>query len=178
LDFFNLPFLSDKLLARTIKGYKDIVPKEKTFLELPFEEMTEHTCTDADLALQLHAFLERELKDRQIDQQFEMRTMSLTRTLLKLEKDGIPVDGARLEKLRFRLVDGMLELKKHVSGGIGSEIDLDSQKEISILMAQKLGLREVLGRKSLTQSLIEQFALQRPLLKRWPDIIDRSRLIG
>jgi hypothetical protein len=30
---------------------------------------------------------------------------------------------------------------------------------------EKLGLREVLGGKSLTQSLIERFAPQRPLLK-------------
>jgi DNA polymerase I-like protein with 3'-5' exonuclease and polymerase domains len=165
LDFFNLPFLAQKLLGRKIKAYKDIVPKEKTFLELPFEEMKEHACTDADVALQLHTFLEKEMKDRKIDQQFDERTMPLARTLLKLEKDGTPVDGARLEQLRSRLVDGMLKLRKHVSDGIGSEIDLDSQKEISVLMTEKLGLREVLGRKSLTQSLIEQFAPQQPLLK-------------
>ena len=165
LDFFNLPFLAQKLLGRKIKAYKDIVPKEKTFLELPFEEMKEHACTDADVALQLHTFLEKEMKDRQIDQQFDEQTMPLARTLLKLEKDGTPVNGARLEQLRSRLVDGMLELKKHVSNGIGNEIDLDSQKEISVLMTEKLGLREVLGRKSPTQSLIEQFAPQQPLLK-------------
>jgi DNA polymerase I-like protein with 3'-5' exonuclease and polymerase domains len=40
----------------------------------------------------------------------------------------------------------MLETKKRVSDGIGSEIDLDSQKEISTLMSEKLGLREALGR--------------------------------
>jgi DNA polymerase I-like protein with 3'-5' exonuclease and polymerase domains len=165
LDFFNLPFLAQKLLGRKIKAYKDIVPKEKTFLELPLEEMKEHACTDADVALQLHTFLGKEMKDRKIDQQFDEQTMPLARTLLKLEKDGTPVDGARLELLRSRLVDGMLELKKHVSGGIGSEIDLDSQKEISILMTEKLGLGELLGRKSLTQSSIEQFAPQQPLLK-------------
>jgi DNA polymerase I len=165
LDFFNLPFLAQKLLGRKIKAYKDIVPKEKTFLELPFEEMKEHACTDADVALQLHTFLEKEMKDRIIDQQFDERTMPLARTLLKLEKDGTPVNGARLEQLRSRLVDGMLKLKKHVSDGIGNEIDLDSQKEISVLMTEKLGLREVLGRRSLTQSLIEQFAPQQPLLK-------------
>jgi DNA polymerase I-like protein with 3'-5' exonuclease and polymerase domains len=165
LDFFNLPFLAQKLLGRKIKAYKDIVPKEKTFLELPFEEMKEHACTDADIALQLHTFLEKEMKDRKIDQQFDERTMPLARTLLKLEKDGTPVDGAQLEQLRSRLVDGMLELKKHVSDGIGNEIDLDSQKEISVLMTEKLWLREVLGRKSLTQSSIEQFAPQPPLLK-------------
>jgi DNA polymerase I-like protein with 3'-5' exonuclease and polymerase domains len=71
-----------------------------------------------------------------------------------------------MEQLRSRLVGGMLEAKKLVSDGIGSEIDLDSQREIAILMGERLGLREVLGRKSLTQSLLEQLAAQRPLLKR------------
>ena len=124
LDFFNLPFLAQKFLGQKIKAYKDIVPKEKTFLELPFEEMMEHACADADVALQLHTFLERELKDRKIDQQFEERTMPLARALLKLERDGIPVDGNRLEHLRCRLTNNMLELKRLVSDGIGSEIDL------------------------------------------------------
>jgi DNA polymerase I len=165
LDFFNLPFLAQKLLGRKIKAYKDIVPKEKTFLELPFEEMKEHACTDADIAIQLYTFLEKELKNRKIDQQFEERTMPLARTLLNLEKDGVPVDGMRLEQLRSRLVDVILETKKRIFEGIESEIDLDSQKEIFILMREKLGLREVLGRKSLTQTLLEQLASQQPLLK-------------
>jgi hypothetical protein len=165
LDFFNLPFLAQKLLGRKIKAYKDIVPKEKTFLELPFEEMKEHACTDADIALQLHTFLEKELKDRKIDQEFEERTMPLVRRLLNLEKDGVPVDGRRLEQLRSRLVDGMLEAKKRVSDGIGSEIDLDSQKEISTLIKEKLGLRAALGRQSLNQSLLEHIAFRQPLLK-------------
>ncbi|HME32935.1 MAG TPA: DNA polymerase [Terriglobales bacterium] len=165
LDFFNLPFLAQKFLGHKIKAYKDIVPKGRTFLELPFEEMKEHACTDADVALQLHTFLERELKDRKIDQQFEERTMPLALALLKLEKDGIPVDGKRLEQLRCRLEDGMLELKRRVSDGVGSEIDLDSQEEISVLMREKLGLREVLGSKRLTQGLLEQLASRRPLLK-------------
>ena len=165
LDFFNLPFLAEKFLGHKIKAYKDIVPKGRTFLELPFEEMKEHACADADVALQLHRFLERALNERKIDQQFEERTMPLALTLLKVEKDGIPVDRKRLEQLRSRLEDSMLESKRCVSDGIGSEIDLDSQDEISVLMSEKLGLRELLGRKSLTQSLLEQLASTRPLLK-------------
>ena len=165
LDFFNLPFLAQKLLGRNIKGYKEVVPKEKTFLELPFDEMKEHACTDADVALQLHAFLQKELKERHIDQQFEERTMPLAGTLMDLEKHGVPVDGKRLEQLRSRLVDGMLEAKRRVSESIGTEIDLDSQEEISILIRERLGLRDVVGGKSLTQSLIEQLSSRRPLLK-------------
>ena len=149
LDFFNLPFLAQKLLGRNIKGYKEVVPKEKTFLELPFDEMKEHACTDADVALQLHAFLQKELKERQ-RWQFEERTIPLAGTLMDLEKHGVPVDGKRLEQLHSRLVDGMLEAKKRVSESIGTEIDLDSQEEISILIRERLGLRDVVGVKSLT----------------------------
>lgn len=165
LDFFNLSFLAQKLLGHKIRAYKDVVPKEKTFLELPFDEMKEHACSDADVALQLFTYLEKELNGRKIIQQFEERTMPLARTLLNLEKDGVPVDGKRLERLRSRLVDGKLETKERLSDGIGGKIDLDSLKDISTLMGERLGLREVLGRRSLTQSLLEQIASQHPMLK-------------
>jgi DNA polymerase I len=165
LDFLNLPFLAQRLLGQKIKAYRDVVPREKTFLELPFDEMVEHACADADVALQLHTFLERELKDRKIDHPFEEGTMALARALLKLEMDGIPVDGNRLERLRCRLTDNMLELKRRVSDEIGSDIDLDSQEEIAVLVGEKAGFREVLGRKGFTQSSLEQLASRCPLLK-------------
>ena len=57
--------------------YRDVVPREKTFLELPFDEMVEHACADANVTLQLHTFLEIELRDRKIDKPFEAeRTMA------------------------------------------------------------------------------------------------------
>jgi DNA polymerase I len=165
LDFFNLPFLAQKLLGRKIKAYKDVVPKEKTFLELPFDEMKEHGCSDADVTLQLHTFLQKELTERRIDQQFEKQSMPLAGTLMDLEKQGVPVDGKRLEQLCSRLVGGMLEAKKRVSDSIGTEIDLDSQEEIFTLITEKLGFRALFGRKSLPQSLLEQLLLRQPLLK-------------
>ena len=165
LDFFNLSFLAHRLLGQKIKPYKDIVPRGKTFLELPFEEMMEHACTDADVALQLHTFLECELKDRKIEQQFETRTIPLALALLNLENDGIPLDGHKLELLRCRIVNDMLELNSRVSDGIGGEIDLDSQEEVSIIMNETLGLLGVIGRNSLTRPSLEQLASRRPLLK-------------
>jgi len=56
-------------LGRKIKAYRDIVPRGKTFLDLPFNEMSEHACCDADITLQLHAFLDKELTNRLIKQQ-------------------------------------------------------------------------------------------------------------
>ena len=152
LDFFNLPFLSQKLLGRKIKAYKDIVGKDETFMELPFEEMKEHACTDADVALQMQKLLAKELKKRRLTDQFQNRTMPFMLMLLDLEKGGVSVDRKKLEKLRSQLLVEMLNAKKDVSDEIGVEVDLDQQKQISALMKEKLGLREILGRKSLTQS--------------------------
>jgi DNA polymerase I len=127
--------------------------------------MKEHACTDADTALHLYTVLEKELKDRKINQQFEERTMPLASSLMNLEKEGVPVDRKRLEQLRSRLAGEMREAKRRVSDSIGSEVELDSQVDMSTVMREKLRLREVLGRKVLTQSLLEQLAVQRPLLK-------------
>jgi hypothetical protein len=137
LDFFNLPFLAEKILGDKIKAYKDIAPKGRTFVELPFEEMKEHACAGADVALQLHGFLESALNERKLDQQSEERTLPLALTLHKVLKDGLHLDRKRLEQLRSRLEDSMLESKRCVADGIGSEIYLDSQDEISALMSEK-----------------------------------------
>jgi DNA polymerase-1 len=165
LDFFSLRFLAQRLLGQKIKSYAEIVPKGRTFLELPFEEMMEHACVDAEVALRLHRLLERELKGRGIDRQFEDRTMPLTLVLCNLEKHGIPVDGERLEYLRGQLVDGMVELKRRICEGNGREIDPNSREEVASLIGETHGFRGVLGRKSLTQPLLEQLAGGRPLLK-------------
>jgi DNA polymerase-1 len=165
LYFFNLQYLAQKFLGRKITSYREIVTKGKTFLDLPFEQMRDHACADADTALQLYAFLKKELMDRNIDRQFEDGTMSLERVLMRLEKEGLPVDRKRLERLRIQLVDRMHETEQWVFDVIGEAINLDSQEEISSLIREKLGLLGAQGRRPLTQSLLEQLACHRPVLK-------------
>ena len=96
-------------------------------MELPFDEMKEHACTDVDVTLQLHKLLEKELKKRKLANQVEQRTMPFMHTLLNLEKDGVSVNRKGLEKVRGRLLAEMRRAKKEVSDAIGTEVDLDSQ---------------------------------------------------
>jgi len=91
--------------------------------------------------------------------------MPFERVLMRLEKEGLPVDRSRLERLRIQLVDRMHEAEQCICDVIGGTINLDSHEEVSGLLREKLGLREVQGRKPLTQSLLEQLACHRPVLK-------------
>jgi len=58
----------------------------------------------------------------------------------------------------------MLKFKNRITNDLGIYIDLNSMKEISILI-KNLGLQELLDWKALTQSLLEQIASRQPLLK-------------
>ena len=165
LDFFNLPYLAEKFLGRKIASYKEIVAKGKTFMELPFEEMKDHACTDADMALRLYKFLKNELIRRNIYRQFQVQTMPRERVLMRLEQQGLPVDRKQLKRLRRRLAGRMHEAEKRVFKIIGGSLNLDSREEISCLIREKLGLWRVQGRTRLTQSVLEQLACHRPVLK-------------
>jgi hypothetical protein len=96
LDFVDLPFLAKKFLGRKSRRLRTSYPRAGPFwIALLGNERT--ACAGTDVALQLHGFLEMALNERKIDRQFEERTMPLALTLLKVEKDGMPVDRKRLE---------------------------------------------------------------------------------
>ena len=97
-DFFNLKYLTERLIRKTIKSYKDIVKKEQTFLDLPFKELVRHGCEDADVTLRLYEILKAELKKRGITEQYYNVTLSLAEKLGETEYRGIPVNSDRLNK--------------------------------------------------------------------------------
>ncbi len=70
--FFNLKYLSYKLLGKEIKSYKEIVDKGKTFFDLPFKKIVNHACEDADITLQVYHSLYKELEKRGIIRLFQV----------------------------------------------------------------------------------------------------------
>jgi len=72
-DFFNLGEVARRLLGTKIKRYGDIIEKEQTFLDVPFKDLVEHACTDADMSLRLFHRLRVELRNRQLEDRFLTR---------------------------------------------------------------------------------------------------------
>jgi DNA polymerase-1 len=52
-EFFNLGDVSRRLLGTKIKRYGEIIEKGQTFLDVPFKDLVEHACTDADMSLRV-----------------------------------------------------------------------------------------------------------------------------
>jgi len=163
--FFNLKHLSSKLLGKEIKSYNEIVDKRQTFLDLPFKQIVKHGCEDADVTLQLYYQLNDELKKKEIRDQYFNDTLPLIRQLGNLEFEGVSVNVTKLENIRSDIVSNSLEIKKAVYDKIGLEFDIDSQKELSIVLNKNLDLQHFIGSKRVTLSLLKQLAITKSELK-------------
>ncbi|WP_321415861.1 DNA polymerase [uncultured Desulfobacter sp.] len=163
--FFNLKHLSSKLLGKQIKSYNEIVEKHQTFLDLPLKQIVNHGCEDADVTLQLYYRLNEELKKKEIEDQYFSDTLPLIKQLGNLEFEGVPVKINNLESVRLDILSKSEKTKKAVYDEIGLEFDIDSQKELSVVLNKNLDLQQFVGSKKVTLGALKQLAITKSVLK-------------
>jgi len=164
-EFFNLGEVARRLLGTKIKRYGDIIEKEQTFLDVPFRDLVEHACTDADMSLRLFHRLSVELRNRQLEDRFLRDRMRMLVTLAEMECEGVRIDGKKIEMSINRLLEDTDALKKLIFQEAGCEFDLDSRKATSDALRKVETLREWITSRSLTQSGMEQLAWRHRLVE-------------
>src|SRR2546425_766706 len=165
-EFFNLGEVARRLLGRTVKRYGDIVEKEQTFLDVPFKDLVEHACTDADMSLRLFRRLSEELRNRKLEETFLKDRMSMLVTLGETECNGVRINIKKIEMSTNRLLTEADALKKLIFGESGCDFDPDSPKATSDALRKVEPLRQWIGSRSLTQSEMEQLAWRHRLVER------------
>lgn len=163
--FFNLKYLAHKLLGKTIKSYKEIVGKEKTFLDLPLKKMVQHACEDADITMQLYNVLINELKQRELYEQYFIDTLPMVKILGDIEFDGISIKIEALEKTRKDLLNNSLGLKQRIYKNVGKEFDIDSQKELEVIIKHDLNLQKFVRSRKITLPVLEQLGISNDSIK-------------
>jgi DNA polymerase-1 len=164
-EFFNLGEVARRLLGTKIKRYGDIVKKGQTFLDVPFRDLVEHACTDADMSLRLFHRLSVELRNRQLEDRFLRDRMRMLVTLAEMEREGVRIDVKKIEISINRLLEDADALKKLIFQEAGCEFDLDSRKATSDALRKVEALREWMTSRSLTQSGMEQLAWRHRLVE-------------
>ena len=159
--FFNLKYLSHKLLGKDIKSYKEIVDREETFLELPFKKIVQHACEDADMTFRLYHVLRGELERKGLTSQYFEDTIPLLIKLGGFEFNGIPCNLKKLEKMRRSMLTQLLNLKQNIFDNVGKTFDIDSSKELAVIINDTLKLQEFVRNKKITLSILEQLSINR-----------------
>lgn len=164
-EFFNLGEVSRKLLGKKIKRYGDIVEKGQTFLDVPFKELVDHACTDADVALRLYRRLSEELRKRGIEEAFLRERMGLLASLAERECEGVKIDVKRITQYAARFEMLADDLKKAIFKKASFEFDLNSLKAKGDALRKMNLLKEKFGSRGPTQSEMEQLAWREPLIE-------------
>ena len=174
-------------LALTYLDYKtvhfeDIAGKgarQITFNQIALEQASPYACEDADITLRLHhAFWPRLHAEPGLQKLFDEIEMPLVPVLSRIERNGVLVDAQMLHRQSDELARQILSLQEQAYVVAGQPFNLDSPKQIQMILFDKLGLPVIektpTGQPSTGESVLQELAFVHPL----PKLILESRTLS
>jgi len=143
----SLENVSLEHLHRTKRPYKEIAG-DGSFAEVDIKEATPYAAMDADLALELKEKLFPLLREQGMEEVYLNIEMPLIRVLATMEKAGVHVDTALLEKAGAELDGEMKTVEQRIYFLAGHEFNINSPKQMGQVLFEELGLTP--GKKKKT----------------------------
>ncbi len=146
----GLDLLAGEVLRLPATPYKSLFDGLDTsdIRQVPLDRLTRYACEDADYALRLHAVFAPELVTEQLDHLMHDLEMPLSQVLLRMERHGVKLDVGLLETLSRELRAALARLTELAYAQAGEQFNLNSAKQLSVILFQKLGLKS--ARKTAT----------------------------
>lgn len=169
----DMDTLAERFLHVSTIRYDDVTGKGAQrigFEEVEVRRAADYAAEDADITWRLHQVLypqiERDEKLRFIYQQIEMPTRE---ALFRMERNGVLIDTALLEAQSNELGQKMLALEARAYEEAGQPFNLNSPKQISEILYNRLQLpvlkKTPSGAPSTDEAVLEKLALDYPLPK-------------
>jgi DNA polymerase-1 len=111
-----------------------------TMREVPIPKVSEYCCEDVDYTYRLKELFEKELKERKLEKVFYNIELPLLKVLVKMERHGVFVDKAVLEKMSVKVNHEIKHLEKDIYKLAGEEFNLNSPKQLSEILFTKMGI--------------------------------------
>jgi DNA polymerase-1 len=180
MDALALKFLS----WRTI-SYEEVAgkgAKQVGFNQVNIEKAAEYASEDADVTLQLHLKLwPRVAKEAGLKHIYENIEMQLLPVLARVERNGVFVDGEKLQTQSHELEARLLELEKAAYAEAGMTFNINSPKQLQEVLFDKLQLpvlqKTPTGQPSTADPVLQELALEFQLPKLIIEYRSLSKLI-
>ena len=162
--------------------FEDIAGKgarQLTFNQIALEQASPYACEDADITLRLHnAFWTRLSAEPSVQKLFDEIEMPLVPVLSRIERNGVLVDAQMLHRQSDELARQILSIQEQAYIVAGQPFNLDSPKQIQMILFDKLGLRVIektpTGQPATGESVLQELAFVHPL----PKLILESRALS
>ena len=161
-------------LLNPLKGEypHDDIAKDYVGLMVPTEkELKEDDCKlacyRAYIAWKAMPVIAEQLKEQGMDQLFYDVEMPLVFVLYDMEKEGICMDASALKEYSKELEGSIVELEKRIHEAAGEEFNINSPKQLGVILFEKLGLPN--GKKTKTgystsADVLEKLAGEYPIV--------------
>ncbi|MFA5455497.1 MAG: DNA polymerase I [Sulfurimonas sp.] len=147
----SLDKLADKYLNHTMVAFKDTVKKGDSFASVELEDACRYAAEDAYITLRLYyLFLEKLSLQNAAHLIREAHDVEFPfiKTLLKMEQEGIALNGSFLEKFLVEVKESLSELTKKIYSLGGCEFNINSTQQLGVVLFENLGLSS--GKKTKT----------------------------
>jgi len=139
LDDISLEHLGHKMITYSELVKKD-KKKENAITEVPLAELVEYACEDADITYRLHEVLKDKLIKMSLWKLYGEIEMPLIEVLASMEINGVSINEEKLKKLSKDLAVSIGKIKTKIIKTAGVEFNINSPKQLSGILFDKLKL--------------------------------------
>ncbi|MCC9655862.1 DNA polymerase I [Rhodopirellula halodulae] len=139
----GLDDLAKRRLNHTNLSIKSLIgtgKKQITMDQVPVDDVSPYACEDVDVPIRLAPTLRNELNESDLACLFDQVEMPLTEVLAEMEYNGIHVDADTLGQMSERFDKEIADLRALVFAAAGHEFNLDSPKQLGVVLFEELGL--------------------------------------
>lgn len=174
----NLTVLAADYLKRPTIEYTTLVEGKADFRDVPVPQATIYGCQDAHYAWLLQAQLRPLLESKGLTQVFDEIEMPLVCVLSRMERRGIKLDVPLLERMSKDFAEQLVGMEKKLYELAGTQFNLNSPKQLSDILFNKLclptkGVKKTKTGLSTDSSVLERLSGLHPL----PDAILNYRML-
>ena len=120
--------------------------------DLPLMVLAEFSCQQADISLRLQQLLQPQLDAAGLTKLYEDIELPLVEVLATMESEGILVDRSRLQALSIELKEQSARLEQEIHALAGEPFNIQSPKQLQVILFEKLKVHEQLGKKRLKKT--------------------------
>ena len=179
----DMDSLATRHLGRTTIKYEEVAGKgagQIGFEQVSIEKATEYSAEDSEVTLQLHQTLWPQVAaDAKLKFIYELE-MPVSKVLMQMERTGVLIDAALLEKQGNELGTTMIELERKAFELAGQPFNLGSPKQIGEIFFERMKLPVIKktpsGAPSTDEEVLQKLAEDYPLPKVLLDYRSLSKL--
>ena len=162
--------LAQRLLGYTTIAFKDIVKKGEDFSQVSLEDACRYASEDALVTYKLYFKLLDIFKEN--DEQYLLSLAKrfefpFVKVLYNMEQNGIKIDIKYFENLKTKSHEYLLELTKDIYSLANTEFNINSPKQLGVVLFENLGLKATKKTKtgySTNEAVLQKLKEQHPII--------------